>query len=1102
MATTELESGLLLVQRFANRPQPATKRAATTIWRDGLGGWYGEPPPPAATDTPLHYIQSEAVNAAVNAFANRIVTTPLHLYRETAGGELEEIKQHEALSLIENPNPFLTRSELFWLLVADYKLSGNAYWFLAGPKRGAPAELWRVNPRLTRLVRSKREYVAGYITEIEGELVPMDRGEVIHYKAPNPFDEFYGIGALAAAALAAQTSREMSLWNRGMFGRDFAVPAGIVNIKDRISESDYERVKAEWRASYGGRERKTAFLRGAQVEWQSIGLSQTDVDFLDGAKWEAEKIYRVFGTYHLLPAQFADDRKVNERLFLEEAAWPLLVYIAEVLTDQLLTFWGPREGTGRLVAQFEDIRPRERALDLEEQREADKGLTFNEWREARSLKPIDGGDDVLFVHVQQGQTLLAAAPDETDGPNNAPAGASDAPPDNLDSTEGLNGAQIDAALRILESLRLGTTTAAVAVELLMAMGIAGERALRMVSSSPIGTTDDEQAAVTQSPNRRTPEPDTETREQGDAQDAQDNAEERESAGNDVGDDIGESANKAAVKRELARWQEFALKRFGTERDRPFRPDVVPPYLAELVQTALDSCTDTAGIKAVFQTARGLVGGKASYGTPSGTVILRLADAETILTVQQHVQQRLPADAPARWIPREQLHITVLHSPLVDEPDFRDIFQETGFQPVPVDGVRVSTFEAEGAAVPVVAFVDSTDELRTMQAAIYARFAERGIAVSPYSDPAAWMPHITLGYVDAAWLEASGIDLNIPYAFTCRAEMLAFTRGDYVTVFSREAAPPVIIDAEPALPRAFEAGKAIQATRLEFEADFEQLLAAFRGGDIDRRYWATKMRQLLAKYGELAYRDGLTDGGVTLSPDAPLGRADRAKLNQMLAEQSQYITRFGGLLKEDGISDAQAAFKPEMWFSKSIMPLYQAGRVSADENGMALWSHNPLKQNCLTCITASGQRHRWGDWYERGILPNSSDLICRGFACGCNLINDPGPERGDINQIPLHAGKMDEHDEGEPMFENTTSLPDGIWREFARVLGRRIISLDSASDHYTLTLREEAGYYATVDDAELDRGLKMIDPSLELVERQVLDDETICIHFRQVNDADR
>ena len=89
------------------------------------------------------------------------------------------------------------------------------------------------------------------------------------------------------------------------------------------------------------------------------------------------------------------------------------------------------------------------------------------------------------------------------------ATGADAAPENIESTQGLNGAQINAALTILAGVVEGTTAATVAVELLLALGVQRERAERMVNDTvnqpkpetkpvndnPFEDEDDEEAAA-------------------------------------------------------------------------------------------------------------------------------------------------------------------------------------------------------------------------------------------------------------------------------------------------------------------------------------------------------------------------------------------------------------------------------------------------------------------------------------------------------------------------------------------------------------------------------------------------------------------------------
>lgn len=1034
MMSDQSTKQLLIANRYGKpvavaAPPPAIKRAASTVHWDGWGGAYGEAPPVPVTATPTQFVESEAVYAAVTAYANLASSTELHLYERQSDGELEEVKTHPGLDVLQNPNPFTSRFLLFWLLTADLLLNGNHWWFLAGPRTGAPVEIWRCNPRHTRIVRDKARYVAGYVTEVDGQIIPITVGESLHFKMPNPVsrDELYGVGPLTAAALAAQTGKDMAVWNRNMFGKNYAVPAGIVSI-EKANDEDWAAIKRDWRSAHGKGQRRTAFARGSGLEFTSIGLTQTDVDFLRGAQWEAEKVLRVFGTYHLLPAQFADDRKVNERLFLEGHAHPLLTHMAEALTDDFFTFWGPSSGTGQLVARFDDIRPRERALDLDEDQEEKKLLTFNEARVKNGLKPLTGWDDVLFVHVQAGATPI----DEDETADEQPVDAQPA-------------------------------------------------------------ADDADESDAEKP-----------------KDAQERAETRESAADDVGDDVGERHNKAAdlvaVGRELTQWQRFEVKRFGADHDRTFQTEHIPAALEGMIRHTLTGCADADAVKAVFQQARGLAGGdlaasgvsfetpedavKGSYGTPSGSVVLYLSGVEDVLLVQQALQRSIPADAPVRWTPREQLHITLLYSPLVDEAPFRDTFQEQGFgEALHMRTTGFAVF-GEGEQLALVMLVEPSEELRAMQAEVYQSFAARGLPISEFSQPDAWTPHITLAYFEARHHDL--LNLDAVYEVGCTADVLAFTRGDYTNIHMRSGllAPPLVVVPDGSVPD--EAIKAIQATRLLFEADFEDLLAAARNESLDRRTWAVRMRTLLQRYGNLAFRDGLTDGGAPYGENEPLDPDDRAVVNAHIAAHSKYVTELGRVLfrTDNGVSDAQAALKPVLWFNKSIMPLYQAGKLSAARNMPHLWLHNPLKKNCLTCVTASGQIHRLKHWHKRGIIPLADILFCRGFACGCQLIAAPGERaRGRLDRIPVLGGKVNDHTEDDVSVRWPDSVPSEIVAEFERVLGRCIKAVSGTDNQVQVTLSEEAGYYESLIDDDVRQGLEMIDPRLTLVTRPTIVGET-------------
>jgi HK97 family phage portal protein len=322
------------------------------------------------------YQGSPWVYVAVNRIAEAAALVPFHVARRGDEGAVEQA-DHPFERLLQKPNPLLSRFELIEHTVGHLEVHGNAYWFLAGEPGGLPLELWPLRPDRVSVVPDARRGVRGYVYEVEGRRVPLDAAEVVHFRRWHPGNDYYGLSALEAARLAVEADRAMADWNRRYFGEGMAVPAGIVAIRERISDTDYERLQREWRSAYGGRERRTAFLRGAAVEWHSVGLSQQDMDFLNARRFNREEIFQIFGIPVGMFSENATEANalVGERVFVERTLWPKLVRIAEKITTDLLPFYG-----NDLIGRFEDIRPQDRRAQLEEIRVARGVLTVDEIR--------------------------------------------------------------------------------------------------------------------------------------------------------------------------------------------------------------------------------------------------------------------------------------------------------------------------------------------------------------------------------------------------------------------------------------------------------------------------------------------------------------------------------------------------------------------------------------------------------------------------------------------------------------------------------------------------------------------------------------------------
>ena len=348
---------------------------------------FGLAPSAAAEQAGRVYAQSPWVYVAVNRIAEAAALVPLNIVSRDAARP--DASDHPLYRLLNAPNPYLSRFELLEQTVGTLELFGNAYWFLAGDNRGRPVEIWPLQPDRMRIVPDAERFVRGYIYELDGQRIPLEPAEIVHFKRWHPANDFYGLSALQAARLAVLSDQAMANWNHAAFGQDRSIPAGMVVIKDFITDADFERLKRDWRASYGGGERRTAFLRGQGVEWQNIGLSHQDLDFLQGRAANRDEILNIFGVPIGMLSENATEAnaKVAERLFIERTLWPKLTRIAGKITRDLLPFW-----SGHYAAEFEDIRPTDMQARLSEIHTASAVLSINEIRDRfYHLPPVDWG---------------------------------------------------------------------------------------------------------------------------------------------------------------------------------------------------------------------------------------------------------------------------------------------------------------------------------------------------------------------------------------------------------------------------------------------------------------------------------------------------------------------------------------------------------------------------------------------------------------------------------------------------------------------------------------------------------------------------------------
>jgi len=391
------------------------------------------------------------------------------------------------------------------------------------------------------------------------------------------------------------------------------------------------------------------------------------------------------------------------------------------------------------------------------------------------------------------------------------------------------------------------------------------------------------------------------------------------------------------------------------------PDDDPKPTDEDADVTLDDATANGGA------GTGAVSAKAKE-IASGFVYIDLANEPYLVDLQKQLKLILPPDAKIDWQIPSTFHITLAYCPSVTNAQFIRAAAAVAADPFMLKGSDLGIFE-NGDERALYLAIDRMPSLVDLQHDIAFGFEAASAELSPFSQPDAYTPHITLCYLPPD-VELPPIKAN----FTGLCRTVVFGRDQYQPFVSLNLAENNSRTLENST---LLASKAFDDTRAAFVSDLTDTITSARANALTRRRAGTVMRAVIQRHGKASYEAGLTENGVLDGMDSD----DRLEFTKLIAEQSGFVTEFLDSLYKDGLTNPQIHQHASMWATKTLQSFYQAGLLSADKNGMYTWKLGS-GEHCATCLRLANQTHRMKSWSRRKLTPGSSALDCKGFNCKC------------------------------------------------------------------------------------------------------------------------
>ena len=331
--------------------------------------------------------------SVVDRIASATAATEWQLFQPSPDGSRAEVADNPLLNLWNNPNPYYTQEEFVEASQQFYELTGEIFWVLLRNNLGMVEEMWTVNPTLMTPIPHPQEFVAGYVYRLGSSTVILDPKDVLFVRRPNPSSPYRGIGTVESIWPDLQVERNSAQWARNFF-QNSAMPGGLIETEDQLSDPDFERLVTRWREQHQGvaNAHRVAVLEKAK--WVDRKLTQRDMQFDAGRRLNRDIIIGSFGVPLAVMGIAEDINRANAEAadvtFSKYVLKPRLRRMRDVLNHRLAPMFVP-DG---LLFDFVDPTPEDRLLNLDE---AERGwnsglLTKNEGRARLGEGAVADGD--------------------------------------------------------------------------------------------------------------------------------------------------------------------------------------------------------------------------------------------------------------------------------------------------------------------------------------------------------------------------------------------------------------------------------------------------------------------------------------------------------------------------------------------------------------------------------------------------------------------------------------------------------------------------------------------------------------------------------------
>ncbi len=270
-------------------PYPLTSKRLI----DALGGGG-----PVAAGVNVSYESAMALStvyACVRILAETLAALPLKVHEHLPDGNRQEADWHPLWRLLhDEPNPWMTSYQFRCALMGHVALRGNAYAEIQRNGAQVPQALWPLRPdRIDSIDQAASGALLYHYRTPDGDIRDIPQRNMLHIRGLTS-DGVMGYSPVTVQRESLGLALAAQEFGARFFGQG-ARPGGVLITKKPLSEEAAQRLAHSWNTAHAGlaSSHRVAVLEEG-VEWQSVGMTQADAQFMLIRQFQTREIARMF----------------------------------------------------------------------------------------------------------------------------------------------------------------------------------------------------------------------------------------------------------------------------------------------------------------------------------------------------------------------------------------------------------------------------------------------------------------------------------------------------------------------------------------------------------------------------------------------------------------------------------------------------------------------------------------------------------------------------------------------------------------------------------------------------------------------------------------